>query len=325
VATEGPHEQALGEGITVGARLIVLGHEIGNREPMFQGHDHRLNGFWLLGDRAALDVELDVLDALADELRQPAQRWEVGTHRTMLALMEGRFEDAERLIDETHVVGRRAATWAAVTQRIALFVLRREQGRLAEVADTIRRSVHEYPALLRFRCVLAHLEAELGREQEACAVLDDLLDRDLSREHRDSEWLFAMCVLADPTAALAEKSGVQRLYAALVPYQDLYAIAPSEGLFGAVARALGVLATALGRYDDAERHFAHAATTHAELEAPGFLARTNCDWALALLERGGPRDAERAQRMLDDATAAAREIGAAGIERRAAEATAGAR
>jgi hypothetical protein len=85
------------------------------------------------------------------------------------------------------------------------------------------------------------------------------------------------------------------------------------------------LAATLGRYDDAERHFAHAATTHAELEAPGFLARTNCDWALALLERGGPGDGERAQRMLDDATAAAREIGAAGIERRAAEATAGAR
>ena len=305
VATEGPDEQALGEGITVGARLIALGQEIGNREPMFQGHDHRLNGFWLLGERAALEVELDVLDALADELRQPAQRWEVGTHRTMLALMEGRFEDAERLIDETHVVGRRAATWAVVTQRIALFVLRREQGRLAEVADTIRRSVHEYPALLRFRCVLAHLEAELGREQEACAVLDDLLDRDLSREHRDSEWLFAMCVLADPTAALAEKSGVQRLYAALVPYQDLYAIAPSEGLFGAVARALGVLAGALERYDDAEFHLEVALDVERRMGARPWRAHAHRDLAAVLVSRGDP---ERARPHLDDALQTYREL-----------------
>jgi DNA-binding SARP family transcriptional activator/tetratricopeptide (TPR) repeat protein len=306
VATEGPDEQALGDGIAVGARLIALGQEIGNQEPVFQGHDHRLNGFWLLGDRAALDVEFDVLDALADELRQPAQRWEVGTHRTMLALMEGRFEDAERLIDATHVLGRRAATWAVVTHRIALFVLRREQRRLAELADTIRRSVHEYPALLRFRCVLAHLEAGLGREHEARAVLDDLLGRDLSHEHRDSEWLFAMCVLADPTAALAEKSGVQRLYAALVPYQDLYAIAPSEGLFGAVARALGVLAGAQEKYDDAERHLEVAIDLERRMGAQPWLAHAHHDLAAMLVARGDP---DRARPHLDEALQAYRELG----------------
>jgi hypothetical protein len=31
-------------------------------------------------------------------------------------------------------------------------------------------------------------------------------------------------------------------------------MAPVEGVFGALSRGLGVLATALGRYDDAERH-----------------------------------------------------------------------
>ena len=116
---------------------------------MFAAHDHRLHFFWMLGDRSAVDVELDTLDALADELRQPAQRWHVGTGRTMLALMEGRFDDAEALIEETAALGRFAQSWnAAVSQRVALFVLRREQGRLAELADSVRRSVHEYPALL---------------------------------------------------------------------------------------------------------------------------------------------------------------------------------
>ena len=58
----------------------------------------------------------------------------------MLALMEGRFDDAEALIEETAALGRRAQSWnAAVSQRVALFVLRREQGRLAELADSVRR------------------------------------------------------------------------------------------------------------------------------------------------------------------------------------------
>jgi hypothetical protein len=94
---------------------------------------------------------------------------------------------------------------------------------------------------------------------------------------------------------------------------------------GSIARYLGQLAGVLGRYDDAEYHLARAATAHAEMEAPGFIARTRCDWAQVLLERDGPGDAERAQRMLDDAAADARELGAAGIERLAAAPTARAR
>ena len=73
----------------------------------------------------------------------------------MLALMEGRLGEAEQLILETLALGQRSESWnALVTQRVALFVLRREQGRLGELQGTIAKSVHEYPALLRFRCAL---------------------------------------------------------------------------------------------------------------------------------------------------------------------------
>src|SRR5205807_7463710 len=117
----------------------------------------------------------------------------------MLALMEGDFEYAERLIAETAVLGQEAASWnAVVSQRLALFVLRRAQGRLGELDETIGRSVHEYPALLRFRCALAHLFAEVGREREARATVDELLSRDLADDHVDAEWLFGVVLLADP-------------------------------------------------------------------------------------------------------------------------------
>ncbi len=46
--------------------------------------------FWTLADRVVVDVEIGALGRLADELRQPAQRWHVCTQQTMLALMEGR-------------------------------------------------------------------------------------------------------------------------------------------------------------------------------------------------------------------------------------------
>ena len=84
----------------------------------------------------------------------------------MLALMEGRFEEAERLLAETLAVGQRAESWnAAVSHRLELFVLRREQGRLAELEDTIRRSVHEYPSLPRFPARLRISTASLAASE----------------------------------------------------------------------------------------------------------------------------------------------------------------
>jgi eukaryotic-like serine/threonine-protein kinase len=269
VATEIPEAVQRGDGIATGTRLIELGERIGDKERIYEGHEHRLNSYSALADRVAVDVELDVLSTLVDELRQPAQRWHIGTIKTMLALMEGRFEEAERLIEQTVVLGQRIESWnAVVSQRMSLFILRREQGRLAELATTIRRSVREYPTLLRFACALAHLEAELGHEREARAALDALLALDLAREHRDAEWLFAVALLPDPCAALGDRRGAAQLYGLLEPLERLYTPAPIEASFGAVARALGVLAGTLERFDDAERHLEVAIDIERRMRAP---------------------------------------------------------
>ena len=265
IAVEGPELYLSGDAVEVADELIALGKQAGDNERVFAGHDHRLHCLWVLADRPGVDVELEALRALGAELRQPAQRWHVGTGETMLALMEGRFEEAERLVAETLAVGQRAESWnAAVSHRLELFVLRREQGRLAELEDTIRRSVHEYPSLPRFPCALAHLYGELGRERDARAALSLIVSRDLAREYLDAEWLFTISLLADPCARLGDREGAERLYSMLLPYESLYAQAPVEATFGAIARGLGVLATTLRRFDDAERHFDVADRDRAE-------------------------------------------------------------
>jgi DNA-binding SARP family transcriptional activator len=307
VASEGP--DGTGDGIVIGARLTALGEQIGDRELVFAGHDHRVHTFWTIGDRAGVDVTADALAALADELGQPAQRWHVGTCRTMLALLEGRFDQAEQLIGETLALGERAESWnAAVSHRLALFVLRRAQGRLAEVEETLARSVHEYPALLRFRAALAHLYGELGREQDARAVFDDLLARDLGREHVDAEWLFSMSLLADPCGFLGDEAAAGKLYSLLAPYDALYAVAPVEASFGSIARALGVLAATRRRFDDAERHFARAIEVERGMRAPPWVAHAQHGLATTLVARG---DRERALALLDAARATYRALGMA--------------
>jgi DNA-binding SARP family transcriptional activator len=310
IAVEGPDLYLRREGVAVGDELISLGEQIGDTEKVFAGHDHRLHCLWVLGDRAGVEVELEALGVLADELRQPAQQWHVSTGRTMLALMEGRFEQAEQLISETLAVGERAESWnAVVSQRLALFVLRRTQGRLAEIEDIIRRSVHEYPSLPRFACALAHLYGELGRERDGRATLEGLLTRDLAHEHLDAEWLFTISLLADPCARLGDRDAAGRLYSMLLPYERLYAQAPVESVFGSVARALGVLATTLRRFDEAERHFEVTIETERRMRARPWLAHARHDLAAMLHARAASGDSERARALLDEVLTTYRELG----------------
>ena len=309
LAVEGPDHYLRGDGAVVGAELISLGEQLADEERVFAGHDHLLHYLWVVADRAGVDVELEARRALAGELRQPPHHWAVGTGDTMLALMEGRFEQAERLLGETLAVGERAESWnAVVSHRLALFVLRRAQGRLAELEATIERSVRDYPSLARFRSALAHLYGELGREPETRATFDAVLSRDVSAEHMDAEWLFTMSLLIDPCVLLGDHDAARTLYSLLLPYERLYAHAPVEANFGSVARALGVLAAALRRFDEAEEHFDVAIEIEQRMRARPWLAHAQHELAAMLLARGAAGDMERAMALIEDTLATYREL-----------------
>jgi tetratricopeptide (TPR) repeat protein len=206
------------------------------------------------------------------------------------------------MIAEALAAGRAAESWnAVVSERLQLFVLRRAQGRLAEMEAVIDRSVHEFPVLLRFHCAVAHLHAELGHDAQARAALDGVLSRDLAREHVDAEWLFAVCLLPDACARLGDRAAAGRLHALLLPFRDRYARAPVEASFGCVARALGVLAAVLGRHDDAAEHFGAAIEIERRMRARPWVAHAQHGLAETLLARDAPGDADRALALLDEA------------------------
>ena len=152
----------------------------------------------------------------------------------------------------------------------------------------------------------AHVHAELEHERAAREAFERALAHDLRREYVDEEWLFAMNTLPDVCAFLGDAGAAERLYELLLPYVGLYAEAPVEGTFGAIARGLGVLAAQLQRFDEAERHFEDAIETERAMGARPWLAHAQHGLGAALLERG---DDARARAVLDEAIAAYRELG----------------
>jgi tetratricopeptide (TPR) repeat protein len=80
----------------------------------------------------------------------------------------------------------------------------------------------------------------------------------------------------------------------LLPYRSLNAVAPIEAAIGSASRALGMLATVLGRFADAVSHYDEALRMNTSIGARPWVAHTEHDYARMLVSRGEPGDRERA-------------------------------
>jgi tetratricopeptide (TPR) repeat protein len=276
--------------LDLATELIAVAGRAGDKERVFDGHEERFDALVEVGDVEAARVELAAMDRVARELRQPSQAWLVAAHEAILALLARPLEEAERLVEAARELGERTQGWnAAVTHRLQLYALRREQERLGEVEDLIRRSVAELPTYPIIRCVQAHVLAELGAHDEARATLEALTRDRCAALPFDEEWLVSTCLLADAATVLGASEASTVLYELLAPYDDHVAISYPEVSVGAVALRLGVLAATIGRRADARRHFEDALAMHARIGARRWQARTERDAARLL----GPRQLRR--------------------------------
>jgi tetratricopeptide (TPR) repeat protein len=226
-----------------------------------------------------------------------------------LALLEGRFDAAEELIDEARSIGERAQNWSAtVNSAVQLYALRREQGRVAEVEQLVLRAAADYPTYPIWRCVLANMLAELGSTAEARAEFDALAADGFGGLPFDEEWDISLCLLAETAARLGDSERAATLYELLLPYADRVAVSYPEISLGPVARFLGVLAATCRRYDDAASHFENAWALSERIGARPWIAHTLDDYGHLLLRRGKPGDAEQAHNLLDRARAGYSEL-----------------
>jgi tetratricopeptide (TPR) repeat protein len=292
-----------------GEEVVSLVAATGDRERLFDGHEHSFWAAWELGDADRRAAELASMTRVAEELRQPAQLWMLAVAQATLALSQGRFGEAPELIERAAALGESVLAWGAqAARKMQCFLLRREQGRLDGFVSEVRDHAHEFPSPLVHGALLAHVYARLARTEEAEALLNELMRRDLSDWHVDEEWLASICLLAETSALVRETRPAARLYELLLPHRSLNAVAVPELALDSVHRPLGALATLLGRFEDAERHFEQALRMNETMGARPWVAHTQEDHARMLLERNAPGDQERAEQLLSRARATRDEL-----------------
>jgi tetratricopeptide (TPR) repeat protein len=257
---------------------------------------------WCIADSLALghisDVRRDIetFAAAAVELRHPYFVWWSAALRTMQALLDGRMKDAETLSEDAMRLASRAVVSDAMQVYAGhSYVLCIEQERHQQLESILTAFVQSFPHIPGTHCALALLHADRGRAVEAEAEMATLAADDFAALPRNPEWLSCIAALAETSALLADAPYAATLYRLLAPYRDRVIVAGLGVLCsGSVARSLGLLATRLGRFDEAAAHLDEALRVHERIGAVMWTAYTHHAYACLAVARGAPGDAELA-------------------------------
>ena len=284
--------------LSMATELRQIAGQLGDMEKAFSGHLHAFGAFMVRGDIEAAELEFAELRAAAHELRQPLQLWGLTMVGVMRALQVGRFDEAEELVERGRSLGSGQGGLAddTIFQYVSLsqeWALRRERGKVAEVRESLESFVAEYPTFFAFRCMLVSTYSEADEEEKAQAELRTLAADNFQDLEVGTEWFFGASLLAEACERLDEAAHAPRLYEALLPYGDYVVTTHPEINLGSAARYLGLLASVMGRADDAVRHFERALDTNERLGLRPWLARTQADLARTLLARGAPGEVNR--------------------------------
>src|SRR6516162_5726277 len=270
-----------------------------------------------MGDRPAFEVMLA-------RHGESLERHDLNNHiyfnisaHAMRAILGGEFAEAECLAERAFEAGREfSSEYADGVYGVQMFTIRREQGRLAEVAPVLRRFIDENPRDAAWRPGMALIASDLGFHDAARKSLEDLAVGGFAFPV-DAKRTLTMSYLAEVCSRLGDVDRAERLYNLLLPYRDLAVIAPATTVCcGSAARYLGMLAATLGDWAAAEEHFAAALAMDEQLQAWPWLAHTKYEFALMLRARGRPCDHDRAAELIAAAAASAERIGMPALQQK---------
>lgn len=298
------------ERLAISNEMRKLSERARDPEPMVFARIAHMQDLLDTGGLASIDDNLAALTRLADDLGSPTVSVAAAVYTTTRALLVGELDEAERSFAEASALQLRASNplmgiWLAVQ----LWVLRREQGRLAEIEPFMRALIDAHPSLTSFRCGLAYTACAQSNLDEAREILEYHVGKDVRHLRRDGNWPVSVALLAEVSAILGDRPRASVLYEALAPL-DGYRISIGLGVAscGPASRYLGLLAEALG---DEARARAHLESAIRDLEIMGagpLLAYARHELARILL-RGSPQDRARAVELAALARQAAERIG----------------
>ena len=278
--------------------VLRCGSLAGDQELMLAGNAWLVVDLLERGDRVGVDAQIKAFEAGAERVRQPLFSWLLMVWRTMLALLEGRIADADRLSQAAFSIGmRQDAVTAGQYFGGQLMYARREQLQLEELAAGTRTMLASNPERLVWRAALVTLLSEMRRRDEARAELEPITDEVLRGLTPDIDWTTTITLLAEAAVGLGDRGRAELLYELLAPKAAVAVVAGAGVLcFGAAAGWLGVLALTAGDRRLAREHLAEAVEINRAMRSWLPLAYVQVEYARALGQGSAGANAARERR-----------------------------
>ncbi|HWC26799.1 MAG TPA: AAA family ATPase [Solirubrobacteraceae bacterium] len=308
LATNGPDTTE--QGLAWLRELFALTERTGETVMSLAARSRHVDVLMELDDLAGADIAVETLARLAHAARDPRASALVPLHRARRAALEGRYDDADRLVGEVEpMVGELSASTIPITvasQRVVLTWLRKGP---REIGELVRAYADNSPAMPCWRAGLAAALADAGRREEAQLEFDRLVADDFAMLPRDNLWLGAMALLCETVAALELRQPALAVRAKLAPFVGRNIVLPTIAFLGPVEMWLGILARVAGRDAEALEQLAAARARATRVGARPALARIAVEEAAVLVRDGGAAARARAAQLLDDAAASCEQMG----------------
>ncbi len=246
--------------------------------------------------RAALT---DYLHA-AEGFGQPRHDYMALTRWAALAMIDGRLDEAERLIAKASDLGARIGEPDTGNVRMSqLLGLVRARGEPAQLRATAAEAIRWWVGVPSHAHAVAAgflaLAGEPSDLEAARRALDTVIALDTWKQDRSYLWSVFVGAMATAAVRLDDQALCAELLAELTPLTGSCGVNGALVCFmGSNAHWAGILARALGRLDDAQIWLEQALATHQRLGAVVWEAETRQELA-ALAPAGspaGPADAE---------------------------------
>lgn len=305
------------ERLALATEVVRLAQEAGDLGVALEGQAWRILALFERGDIATVDQEIESYARQSAKIRLPRNRWYLTLVRSARAFLVGQFVEGERLATEAAAVQGEQGEQANALMFFGaqLFTVRREQGRLGELAPALTGFATQFAALPIWRCSVTVFHCEQGDYEAARREFDSLAAQDFAALLPDANRLPALALLAEACHMLGDAQRAALLYQFMLPYAERnIVVATSAICYGPAARYLGLLATTLARWEDAARHFADALAMSKRMGARPWAAHTQHDYARMLLARNQAGDQEKAMELLDLALSTAQELGMKDLE-----------
>jgi predicted ATPase/DNA-binding CsgD family transcriptional regulator len=287
----------------------ALGDELGDLEIQSEARAWRVVAWIALGELEAARRDLAECLELADRAKQPFHFFAAEHIGAAIALCEGHLDEAEARAERSReFASLLSGRDPSATHGIQMFSIRREQGRLGELAPLLRVLAGD-GGTAAWRPGLAALLVELGMEDEARNELARIRAHGLE-PFREALWLASLTFLTDACAAVGDEELAALVQPELEPHAGtIVVVGYGVACYGAADRYLAMLAATLGDWEVAEARFDSALELNRRMGTPTWLAHTAYEYGRMLRTRGRAQDAGRAASMLTDAAALAERIG----------------